>query len=126
MPWRAPKAVSTKQSSSIRVSSRRSCCWPSSRSGKAIPAAAVDLLVPLIKERPQIAQAQYLLATAYLAQQKRDEALAVYRQMTELFPKDPQPPFLVGSILLGTRSAGGRAQGVREISRDFSGLSAGR
>ena len=86
---------------------------------KGIPAAAVDLLAPLTKERPQIAQAHYLLATAYLAQQKRDEALAVYRQMTELFPKDPQPPFLVGSILLGTRPAGGRAQGVREISRDF-------
>jgi len=67
---------------------------------KGVPAPAVDLLVPLIKERPQIAQAHYLLATAYLQQQKRDEALAVYRQMTELFPKDPQPPFLVGSILL--------------------------
>ena len=52
--------------------------------------------MPLTKERPQIAQAHYLLASAYLAQQKRDEALAVYRQMTELFPKDPQPPFLVG------------------------------
>ena len=67
---------------------------------KGVPAPAVDLLVPLTKERPQIAQAHYLLASAYLAQQKRDEALAVYRQMTELFPKDPQPPFLVGSILL--------------------------
>ena len=60
----------------------------------------MDLLAPLIKERPQIAQAHYLLASAYLAQQKRNEALAVYRQMTELFPKDPQPPFFVGNILL--------------------------
>ena len=67
---------------------------------KGVPAPAVDLLVPLIKERPQSAQAHYLLATAYLQQQKRDEALAVYRQMTESFPKDPQPPFLVGSMLL--------------------------
>ena len=67
---------------------------------KGIPAAAVDLLAPLVKERPQIAQAHYLLASAYLALQKRNDALAVYRQMTELFPKDPQPPFLVGSILL--------------------------
>jgi tetratricopeptide (TPR) repeat protein len=67
---------------------------------KGIPAAAVDLLAPLTKERPQIAQAHYLLATAYLAQKKGGDALAVYRQMTELFPKDPQPPFLVGLILL--------------------------
>jgi tetratricopeptide (TPR) repeat protein len=68
---------------------------------KGNPAAAVDLLAPLTKERPQIAQAQSLLASAYLAQQKRDEALAVYRHMTELFPKDPQPFFLMGNILLG-------------------------
>ena len=66
---------------------------------KGIPATAIDLLAPLVKERPQIAQAHYLLASAYLALQKRNDALAVYRQMTELFPKDPQPPFLVGSIL---------------------------
>src|SRR5207244_3724331 len=58
---------------------------------KGSPAAAMDLLLPLTKERPQIAQAQYLLASAYLAQQKTDQALAVYRQMTELFPKDPRP-----------------------------------
>jgi tetratricopeptide (TPR) repeat protein len=68
---------------------------------KGNPAAAVDVLVPVTKERPQTAQAQYLLAAAYLAQQKIDQALAVYRQMTELFPKDPQPSFLIGSLLLG-------------------------
>ena len=89
---------------------------------KGSPAAAVDLLVPLTKERPQIAQAQYLLASAYLAQQKRDQALAVYRQMTELFPKDPQPSFLMGTILLGQ----GQQQEARkafeksvEISPDY-------
>src|SRR5262249_12861271 len=67
---------------------------------KGIFAAAVDLLAPLTKERPQSAQAHYLLATAYLAQQKGGEALAVYRQMTELFPNDPQPPLLAGIVLL--------------------------
>jgi tetratricopeptide (TPR) repeat protein len=67
---------------------------------KGNPAVAVDLLVPLIQQRPQIAQAQYLLATAYLAQQKAEQALAVYRRMTELFPNDPQPFLLIGSLLL--------------------------
>src|SRR5262249_36576017 len=67
---------------------------------KGNPAAAVELLEPL-KEQPQSAQAQYLLATAYLAQQKSDQALAVYRHMTELFPNDPRPSFLIGSVLLG-------------------------
>ena len=68
------------------------------RKGNA--AAVVDLLAPLTKERPQIAQAQYLLASAYLVQQKYDQALAVYRRMAELFPNDPQPPFLIGRMLL--------------------------
>ncbi len=70
---------------------------------KGVAAAAVDLLTPVVKERPQIAQAQYLLATAYLAQQKVDDALAIYRRMTELFPKDPQPSLIIGNILLAQR-----------------------
>jgi tetratricopeptide (TPR) repeat protein len=70
---------------------------------KGAPAAAVELLTPLIKEQPQNAQAHYLLATAYLAQQQLGQALAVYRQMNELFPKDPQPPYFVGRILLAQR-----------------------
>jgi tetratricopeptide (TPR) repeat protein len=67
---------------------------------KGSPASAVDLLLPVTKERPQTDQAQYLLATAYLNQQKRDQAVAVYRQMVELFPKDPQPSLLMGLVLL--------------------------
>jgi tetratricopeptide (TPR) repeat protein len=86
---------------------------------KGNPAAAVDLLVPLTKERPQIAQAQYLLATAYLAQQKRDQALALYRQMTELFPKDPQPSLLMGAILHGQ----GQQQEARKAFEKSVGIS---
>ena len=66
---------------------------------KGSPASAVELLKPLIKERPQTAEAHYLLASAYLAQQKKDESLAVYRNMAVLFPKDPQPTFLIGKML---------------------------
>jgi tetratricopeptide (TPR) repeat protein len=67
---------------------------------KGSAAAAVDVLVPLVKERPQVAQAQYLLASAYLALQNREQAAGVYRQMIETFPKDPQPAFLLGSLML--------------------------
>ena len=84
---------------------------------KGVPAPAVDLLVPLNKERPQIAQAHYLLGTAYLAQQKTDDALAVYRQMTELFPTDPQPPYLVGVMLLAQGSSRTPAKRWRDQSR---------
>jgi tetratricopeptide (TPR) repeat protein len=89
---------------------------------KGNPAAAVDLLAPLTKERPQIAQAQYLLATAYLLQQKRDDAVAIYRQMAELFPKDPQPHLLAGSILLGQgkqQEARSALEKAVEISPDY-------
>jgi tetratricopeptide (TPR) repeat protein len=82
----------------------------------------VDLLTPLVKERPQVAQAQYLLGTAYLAQQQPAQALAVYRHMTELFPKDPQPPFLIGMILLAQRQQVEARQAFEksaEISPDY-------
>jgi tetratricopeptide (TPR) repeat protein len=89
---------------------------------KGNSAAAVDLLVPLTKERPQIAQAQYLLASAYSAQQKSDQAAAVYRQMMELFPKDPQPSFLLGNALLrqGQQAEARKAfEKSHEISPDY-------
>ena len=85
--------------------------------GKGSPAAAVDLLTPVIKARPQIAQAHYLLATAYLAQQKRDEALAVYRRMTELFPNDPQPSFSLEIFCLRNASRQRPATPSRKPSR---------
>jgi tetratricopeptide (TPR) repeat protein len=86
---------------------------------KGNSAAAVDLLVPLTKERPQIAQAQYLLASAYSAQQKSDQAAAVYRQMMELFPKDPQPSFLLGNALL-TQGQQAEARKAFEKSHEIS------
>jgi tetratricopeptide (TPR) repeat protein len=86
---------------------------------KGSPAVAEELLVPLIKDRPQVAQAQYLLATAYLAQQKRVQALAAYRKMTDLFPQDPQPQFLIGTILL----AQGQQQEARQAFEKSVGIS---
>jgi tetratricopeptide (TPR) repeat protein len=89
---------------------------------KGNPAAAVELLEPLTKVRPQVAQAQYLLATAYLIQQRSDQALAVYRQMTESFPNDPRPSFLIGSVLLGQgKQADARKafEKSNEISPDY-------
>jgi tetratricopeptide (TPR) repeat protein len=86
---------------------------------KGNPAAAVDLLLPV---RPEVAQARYLLASAYLAQQKYDQALAVYGQMAEYFPKDPQPSFLMGSVLLaqGQQDEARKAfEKANEISPDY-------
>jgi tetratricopeptide (TPR) repeat protein len=61
----------------------------------------------VVKDNPQNAQAQYLLATAYLAQQKTAEALSVYRRMTELFPTLTEPHLLLGTIQL---AQGNRAE----------------
>jgi tetratricopeptide (TPR) repeat protein len=40
-----------------------------------------------------------LLAEAYLVQKNIDQSLRVYRQAMELFPRDPQVPFLIGMVL---------------------------
>src|SRR5206468_11911707 len=65
---------------------------------------------------------RYLLANAYRASQRENEALLIYRQVAELLPKDPQPLFGAGTILL----AQGRQLEARkafeksvEISADY-------
>jgi tetratricopeptide (TPR) repeat protein len=82
------------------------------RSGNA--AVVIDSLVQLIKEQQQIAEAHFLLAGAYRAVKKENEALAVLRQMATLFSKDPQPPFGAASILL---AQGRRAEARKELER---------
>lgn len=61
-------------------------------------ASAIASLTHVVKQRPQRISAHLLLAGAYLLQKHSEEALAVYRQMTELFPRNPQPPFLIGML----------------------------
>ena len=61
------------------------------------------MLGPLIKANPRLAQAQYLLASAYIAQRKTDQALAVYQRMAELFPQDPDLTLEAGKILVTLR-----------------------
>lgn len=85
-------------------------------------AAAIDSLARVIKERPQLRPAYLLLASAYLAQQKQDEVLAVYREMQELFPHDPQPPFLIGMNQLGKGQQSAAREAFKrslEVSPDY-------
>jgi tetratricopeptide (TPR) repeat protein len=89
---------------------------------KGSSAAAIDPLARLIKERPQVARAHHQLATAYLAQRQNDQALAVYRKMTELFPEDAQPHFLIGTIRLAQRQSSEARQAFEKsiaISPDY-------
>jgi len=67
---------------------------------KGSPAAAIDLLQPLIREKPQNVPPYYLLAAAYVAQRNPTEAIAIYRRMGELFPILSEPHFLLGSVQL--------------------------
>ena len=85
------------------------------RSGNA--ASVIDSLVQLIKEQPQIADAYFLLTAAYRAVHKEDQALAVLRQMTTVFPKDPRPPFSAGNILLALDQP---AEARREFERSLA------
>jgi tetratricopeptide (TPR) repeat protein len=71
------------------------------------PAAAIGLLQPLIKQQPRQAKAKLLLADAYLAAQTPSEALAVYRQLAETFPKDPTLQLNIGLVLEQQRDRAG-------------------
>ena len=48
-------------------------------------------------------QADYLLASAYLAQQRPDEALSVYKRIMEVFPQEAQPHYNSAMVLLAQR-----------------------
>ena len=62
-------------------------------------APAIASLAELVRRQPQLYQPRMLLAEAYLKQDNPDEALAVYSQAELSFPKDPQIPFLAGTVL---------------------------
>jgi tetratricopeptide (TPR) repeat protein len=67
---------------------------------KGDAAAAISSLTQLIKQQPGMVQAYLLLANAYLVQKSPDQALDVYAKMAELFPQNPQVPFLTGMVLV--------------------------
>jgi tetratricopeptide (TPR) repeat protein len=64
------------------------------------PRIAITALKSLLQQRPEIVQARFLLADAYRNQGELNEAVAIYVQMEESYPKNPQPPQLRGTILL--------------------------
>src|SRR5262249_25912538 len=89
---------------------------------KGAPAAAIDPLVRLIKQEPKVANAHYLLASAYMAQRSVDQALVVYREMAQLFPQESQPHFLIGTIRLSKSQPAEARQAFEKslsISPDF-------
>jgi cytochrome c-type biogenesis protein CcmH/NrfG len=61
---------------------------------------AIAALKPVVQQRPGLIQAWLLLADAYRGQGNLDDALAVYRRLSEMFPKNAQSPFLMGLILV--------------------------
>jgi tetratricopeptide (TPR) repeat protein len=62
------------------------------------PLSAVNILQPLVKQGPQSPDAYFVLATSYLAERQPAEALAVYHQMTTVYPKDPEAFRLMGIV----------------------------
>ncbi len=68
------------------------------RRGRA--AEAVKSLNELVKKQPTLGPARLLLAQAYQAQGNLDAALAVYRQIEADFSGNPQPAYLMGTLLM--------------------------
>lgn len=61
-------------------------------------APAIASLTQVVQKRPQGLSAHLMLASAYLIEKNTDQAMAVYRQMVKIFPRDPQPSFLIGML----------------------------
>ena len=76
----------------------------------------MDLLVPLIKERPEIAQAHYLLATAYLQQQKEERGISGLPPDDGTIPERSSAAVPCGKHPFVTRPASASTKGVREIN----------
>jgi tetratricopeptide (TPR) repeat protein len=68
---------------------------------KGDPVAAIGLLDPLTQSHIRLGPAYLLLARAYAMHREPDQALAVYRKLAAVFPKDPQVPYLMGLVLAG-------------------------
>jgi tetratricopeptide (TPR) repeat protein len=66
---------------------------------KGNPGAAVSPLTQLLKRQPKAGPAAILLAKAYQALGRLEDALATLRQSAAAAPQSPEPPYLVGSIL---------------------------
>jgi tetratricopeptide (TPR) repeat protein len=61
--------------------------------------AAIGLLDPLTQRHARLGVAYLLLARAYAMQGEPEQALAVYRKLAAVFPKDPQVPYFTGLVL---------------------------
>ena len=63
---------------------------------------AIAALSPLLEKAPQERPAYLLLAQAYLTEKKLGQAMDVYRRMAKGFPRDPEPLYRAGMILVQT------------------------
>jgi putative PEP-CTERM system TPR-repeat lipoprotein len=69
------------------------------------PNAAIVSLQQLVQRHPEISRAWLLLADAYRSADDFDNALAVYRQLERLFPRDPQVSWLMGLLFVQHKNA---------------------
>jgi tetratricopeptide (TPR) repeat protein len=82
----------------------------------------IALLKPLVQQRSDIIQAWFLLADAYRSQGNFNEAIAVYHKLEELFPRNPQPAYWRGIVLLQQKKRDDARQAFNhalELSPDF-------
>jgi putative PEP-CTERM system TPR-repeat lipoprotein len=90
------------------------------RKGDPVPAELS--LEQLIKRHPELPQAHLLLAAAYTSQNNIDQAIAVYRRMQTVFPKSPQVPWLMSTLLARQNKAAEARQACDqslELAPDF-------
>src|SRR5262249_50139409 len=73
---------------------------------------AIEELEDLLEKQPKLASAYLLLGTAYLTNKEPVKAVETYRQFSQLAPKDPQGPYLMG---VGLRAQGKTAEAKKAL-----------
>ncbi len=73
---------------------------------------AIEDLEKLLAREPRAVEAHVLLGAAYLAKRDPVKAMAAFRKIGEIAPKDPRGPYYVGQALV---AQGKRAEGRKEL-----------
>ena len=113
------------QYSSIRVSTPAILLLAELKIRKGSPAAAVDLLAAVDQGTAADCSGAIPARLCLFGPTEEGSSLGGLPSDGGIIPERSSTPVAHGIDTVGTRPAAGGAQGVREISRDFAGLSAG-
>ena len=85
-----------RRSHSIRIMTTPCCCLLQININTGHGEMVIEPLTRLLKKKPDLRSAAFLLATAYGSLDRFDDATAVLQEQAKLTPNDPQPQIALG------------------------------